>query len=120
MGILRWIKQRLLLDIWKMGKVDFVNLVAFLAIVQLTMGFTEVITKLHAGVILHDFCRLLIFSYFVFLIISGVQTARSECQTILIEIRPKVLSGLIWVRTDWEDYRQTKTCNLIYNQLVEG
>ena len=66
MGILRWIKQRLLLDIWKMGKVDFVNLVAFLAIVQLTMGFTEVITKLHAGVILHDFCRLLIFSYFVF------------------------------------------------------
>ena len=97
MGILRWIKQRLLLDIWKMGKVDFVNLVAFLAIVQLTMGFTEVITKLHAGVILHDFCRLLIFLISFFLIL-GVQTARLECQTILIEFRPKVLPGLICVQ----------------------
>ena len=94
MGILRWIKQRLLLDNWKMGKVDFVNLVAFLAIVQLTMSFTEVITKLHAGVILHDFCRLLIFSYFVFFYF-GSTDSKVRVSTILIQIGLKILSGLI-------------------------
>ena len=78
-----------------MEKVDFVNLVAFLAIVQLTIGFTEVITKLHAGVILHDFCRLLIFSYFVFFFNFGSTDSKVRVSTILIQIGLKILSGLI-------------------------
>ena len=30
----------------------------------------------------------------------------SECQTVLIQIRPDVLSGLIWVQTVCKDYQQ--------------
>ena len=36
--------------------------------------------------------------------ISGIP---SECQTIWIQIRPDVLSGLIWVQTVCKGYQQT-------------
>ena len=31
----------------------------------------------------------------------------SECQTVWIQIRPDILSGLIWVQTVHKGYRQT-------------
>ena len=37
-------------------------------------------------------------------IISGIQ---SECQTVWIQIRPDILSGLIWIKTVCKGYEQT-------------
>ena len=37
-------------------------------------------------------------------ILSGI---RSECQTVWIQIRPDVLSGLIWVQTVCKGHQQT-------------
>ena len=60
--------------------------------------------------ILHAFvglfiCRLLIFFKINFSkILSGIQ---SECQTVWIQIRSHVLSGLIWVQTVCKGYQQT-------------
>ena len=34
---------------------------------------------------------------------SGIPT---ECQTVSIQIRPEILSGLIWVQTFCKDYEQ--------------
>ena len=36
-------------------------------------------------------------------ILSGIP---SECQTVWIQIRPNILSGLIWVQTVCKDYQQ--------------
>ena len=33
----------------------------------------------------------------------------SECQTVWIQIRPDMLSGLIWVQTVHKGYQQTTT-----------
>ena len=38
-------------------------------------------------------------------IISGIP---SECQTVWIQIRPDILSGLIWVQTVCTGHQQTK------------
>ena len=45
------------------------------------------------------FCRLLIFSFFF----SGIPL---ECQTDWMQIRPNVMSGLIWVQTVCKSYQQ--------------
>ena len=52
------------------------------------------------------FCRLLIFFKINFFknITSGIP---SKCQTVCIQIRPGVLSGLIWVQTICKGYQQT-------------
>ena len=34
----------------------------------------------------------------------------SECQTVWIQIRPDILSGLIWVLTVFKSYQQTTKC----------
>ena len=53
----------------------------------------------------HFLCRLLIFQNQLFRkILSGI---RAECQTVWIQIRPNVLSGLIWVQTVCKSYQQT-------------
>ena len=36
--------------------------------------------------------------------LSGIP---SECQTVWVQIRPDVLSGLFWVQTVCKDYQQT-------------
>ena len=58
-------------------------------------------------VILHTFCRLLFFLNFqnqLFpKIISGTPSAY---QTVWIQIRPDILSGLIWVQTICNGYQQ--------------
>ena len=51
-------------------------------------------------------------------ILSGI---KSECQTVWIEIRSHVLSGLIWVQTVYKGYQQTTlegkelTCFLVHS-----
>ena len=50
------------------------------------------------------FCRLPIFSKSIFQkILSGMP---SVCQTVWIQIRPDILSGLIWVQTVCKGYQQ--------------
>ena len=52
-----------------------------------------------------SFCRLLILSKFILSkVISG---SLSEWQTVWIQIKPDVLSGLIWVLTVCKVYQQT-------------
>ena len=53
-----------------------------------------------------SFCHLLIFfqNQLLLKFISGIP---SECQTDLIQIRPDLLSGLIWVQTVRKSYQQT-------------
>ena len=52
------------------------------------------------------FCRLLIFlkNQYIWKFLSGIP---SECQTVWIQIRSDILSGLIWVQTVCKDYQQT-------------
>ena len=38
----------------------------------------------------------------------------SECQTVWIQIRPDIMSGLIWVQSDCKGYEQT---TLVGNEL---
>ena len=45
-------------------------------------------------------------------ILSGTP---SECQTVWIQIRPDVLSGLIWVQTVCKGFQQT---TLVGNELM--
>ena len=61
------------------------------------------------------FCRLLINQNKLFPnILSGII---SGCQTVWIQIRPNILSGLIWVQTVCKDYPQ-KTKVVISRQIV--
>ena len=56
-------------------------------------------------VIFHAFCCLLIFQNHLFWkILSGIP---SKCQAIWIQVRPIILSGLIWVKTVCKGYQQT-------------
>ena len=59
-------------------------------------------------VILHIFCRLLIFSYKINFFRKNLSRMPSESQTVLIQIRPDILSGLIFVKTVCISYLQTK------------
>ena len=68
---------------------------------QLIWIFTGGIPKLNS--LPTEFCMLFRHLLFFFFkinffqkILSGIQ---SECQTVLIQIRPDILSGLIWVQT---------------------
>ena len=45
-------------------------------------------------------------------ILSGIP---SECQTVWIQIRPDILSGLIWVQTVYDGYQQTA---LAWKELI--
>ena len=45
-------------------------------------------------------------------ILSGIP---SECRTVWIQIRPDILSGLIWVQTVYKDYQQTE---LAWKELI--
>ena len=60
------------------------------------------------------FCRLFcfcIYFYFIIFLINffkkNLSGMPSECQTVWIQIRPDVLSGLIWVQTVCKGYQQT-------------
>ena len=58
-------------------------------------------------VIFHDFVLSTIFKINCFpkKILSGTL---SECQTVWIQFRPKVLSGLTWVLTVYKGYQRMK------------
>ena len=52
------------------------------------------------------FCSLVIFfkiNFFFEKILSGIPL---ECQTVWIQIRPDILSGLVWVQTVCKGYQQ--------------
>ena len=49
-------------------------------------------------------CRFCSKSFFFRKTLSGIP---SECQTVWIQIRPDILSGLIWVQTVCKSYQQT-------------
>ena len=51
------------------------------------------------------FCRLLIF--FQNIIFQKIFKEYHQCQTVWIQIRPGILSGLIWIQTVCTDYQQT-------------
>ena len=62
-------------------------------------------------------CHILLLGCWIFSI-------PSECQTIWIQIRPDILSGLIWVQTVCKGYQQTTTVaprgqRVKYKQLVD-
>ena len=63
-------------------------------------------------VMIYAFCRLLIFSKSTFPIFFSA--VPSQCQTNWIQIRPDVLSGLIWVKSVCNVYEQT---TLVGNEL---
>ena len=75
---------------------------------------TLYLVSLHAFLLSTDFFQNQLFLK----ILSGT---RSECQTVWIQIRPDILSGLIWVQTVCKSYQQTTlvgkdlshTCNMI-------
>ena len=48
--------------------------------------------------------------------LSGIP---SECQTVWIQIRPDVLSGLIWIQTVCKGYQQTTLKLYFMISLVE-
>ena len=52
-------------------------------------------------------------NYLIRKILSGIQL---ECQTVCIQIRPDVLSGLIWVQIVCTVYQQTI---LVGNELIK-
>ena len=41
----------------------------------------------------------------------------AECQTVYIQIRPDVLSGLIWVQTDCNRYQQTTLADTVLTRI---
>ena len=47
-------------------------------------------------------------------ILSGI---RSECQTVWIQIRPDILSGLVWVHTVYKSYQKTTLGDKEYTLL---
>ena len=53
------------------------------------------------------FCRLLIFFKINFFE-KVFQKITSECQTVWIQIRPDIMSGLIWIQTVCIGYQQTE------------
>ena len=48
-------------------------------------------------------------------ILSGIQ---SECQTVWIQIRPNILSGLIWIQTVCQGYQLTALADLLFAYWV--
>ena len=59
------------------------------------------------GNMLHAFCRLLIFFRNQLFQKIYFRNIPSECQTVWFQIRPDVLSGLIWFQTVCKGYQQT-------------
>ena len=55
-------------------------------------------------------CHILLFGCWIFSIPLG-------CQTVWIQIRPDILSGLIWVQTVCKGYQQTKKSPLAGKEL---
>ena len=53
------------------------------------------------GVILYAFVQFLLFADFFRKVLSGTPP---ECQTVWIQIRPNILSGLVWVQTVCKGY----------------
>ena len=75
--------------------------------------FHRHLNSLSPGKFFMLFCRLLICSKSTFQkILRGIQ---SECQTEWIQIRPDILSGLIWVQSVCKCYEQM---TLVGNQLI--
>ena len=74
-------------------------------------------TKLFAGwVIVHDFLSPSDFFQITFLrkLLSGIP---SESQTLWTQIRPDILSGLIWVQTVCKDYQHMTETPLACKKL---
>ena len=71
-------------------------------------------------VIFHDFLSSADFfqNQFFLKILSGIPP---ECQTVWIQIRPDILSGLVWVKTVCKSYQQTTLVDkeLWMNLLIE-
>ena len=65
------------------------------------------VNSLHAGKFFKIFVRLLIFFEINFFE-KFLQELPLECQTVWIQNRPDVLSGLIWVQTVCEGNQQPK------------
>ena len=68
---------------------------------------THAIEYLHAGQFCMFVCRLLI--VFLHKILKKIfqENVLSECQTVWVQKRPDVLSGLIWIQTVCKDHQQT-------------
>ena len=49
--------------------------------------------------------------------LSGIP---SESQTVWVQIRPNVMSGLIWIQTACKGYQQTTLVGMIINFLIKG
>ena len=63
------------------------------------------INSLHAVKFFTMFCRLIIFFKINFF--EKIFQEYLQCQPIWLQIRPDILSGLIWVQTVSKDYQQT-------------
>ena len=62
---------------------------------------------LSPGTHLHAFCRLLIFFFKINFFEKNIPGISPECQTVWIQVRPDILSGLIWAATVCNGNQQT-------------
>ena len=88
-------------------------------LLQVDVRFTRIINRisvtnvligafyaLSTGYFFQIFCRLLIILQNQLFLKKKIGIS-SECQSVWIQIRPDILSGLIWVQTDCKRYQQT-------------
>ena len=61
------------------------------------------------------FCRLLIFFFKINAFEKHLSDISSECQTVWIQIRPDVMSGLIWVQPVYKGYQLTTLVGKEFN-----
>ena len=72
---------------------------------------------------MHVFLLSVFFFFFFFFFFlnlhfqKGLSGIPSECQTVGIQIRPDVLSGLIWVQTVCKGYQKTTKSPLVGKEL---
>ena len=84
-----------------------------LALLSLSLGDKHKMTyRLHMTLTL---CMLGYFACFSKKNLTGIP---SECQTVWIQIRPDILSGLIWVQAVCKGYQQTKYSPLVEKEFI--
>ena len=60
------------------------------------------------------------FGYFHAFVRKKNQGILAECQTVWIQIRPNILSDLIWVQTIWKGFSFFKICETDYNHDISS
>ena len=115
----RWqkrLKNAILPSIMSLQREDALNEICCFVNKKIIKSFLKLIA---CFLILHAFFVVCwyIFFFQIKLFHKILSEIPSECHTVWIQIRPNILSGLIWVHPVWKDYQQITTSRGRVNSL---